>query len=317
VTLRNVAGYAVRDISDISNPVTRCTVKGAGSNFRFLSATRLSYIVTADDGNGALYSADLKTRATSLVRSWTNQGSLYWVYAWSPDGTTLSYLSSDGDQVGWHLLSTAGDVKLSGPISIPGRGVDPNSDDAMVGFSADGKYVALEHTFGAQGSPAPPFQIVRLSDHKLVYSRTDGTMATWGAVGASLYFRTTVGVEAWDPTHGVRVVVPQGLRWIRPWPSADGKLIAYEDTDNVGNHFPGYLRLADSQAFRVSQLPRAGAVFLSPTLMWYVEESVCSATVQCGLGGPPQSGRTYIKDLVTGNENVSIITAVFDTWPHA
>jgi hypothetical protein len=317
VTLRSTAGVAVRDISDLSKPVTRCVISGVMGNFlRFVNTTRISYIETANNGDGAMYVADLGTGATSLIRSWSNGGSLYWIYAWSPDGTTLSYLSSDGDQVAWHLRSSAGDVTLSRLGSVPGRGVDGNNDDAMVGFSADGKYVALENTFTTQTPAAPRFQIVRLSDHKLVYSRTDGTMATWAGTGASLYFRTTLGVLAWNPTSGARVVVPQGFRWIRPSPSADGKRIVYEDADGAGNHFAGYLRLADNQAFRLSQLPRTGSVFLTPTLMWYAGESVCSATVQCGLGGPPLTGRTYVRDLVTGTESASIITAVFDSWPH-
>jgi hypothetical protein len=316
VTLRSTAGIAVRDISDVSKPVSRCVISGVMGNFlRFVNATRISYIETADNGDGAMYVADLATGATSLIRSWSNGGSLYWIYAWSPDGTTLSYLSSDGDQVAWHLLSSAGDVTLSPLGSVPGRGVDPNSDDAMVGFSADGKYVALENTF-TTGSSGPRFQIVRLSDRKLVYSRTDGTMATWAGSGESLYFRTTSGILAWNPASGARVVIPQGPRWVHPWPSADGRRIVYEDADGAGNYVAAYLRLADNQAFRLSPRPRAGAVFLNPNLVWYEEESVCSATVQCGLGGPPLTGRTYILDLVTGTESASIITAVFDSWPH-
>ena len=183
VTLRNTSGIVVRDISNISNPVTRCIFKGAGTYFRFVNATHVSYLVASDNGTGALYLVDLRARTTSLVRAWTNEGSLYWVYAWSPDGNTLSYLSSNGDKVAWHVLSAAGDVILSNLGSVPGRGVSPNYDDAMVGFSADGKYVALEQTLTYTGTSAPagqtaPFQVVRLSDRKVVYSRMNGTMAT-------------------------------------------------------------------------------------------------------------------------------------------
>jgi hypothetical protein len=320
LTLRNTTGVVVRDITDVTHPVTRCILKGPGIYFRFVSATRVSYMVTADNGNGALYLVDLLTRTTSLVRVWTNEGSLYWVYAWSPDGNTLSYLSSNADQVAWHVLSAAGDVTLSRLGSVPGRGVDANNDDAMVGFSADGKYVALEQTFSNVGNgtgQAAPFQIIRLLDRKLVYSRPNGTMATWaGGSGASLYFRTSLGVEAWDAATGARVVVPQGLAWIHPWPSADGTRIVYTDADRAGNHFAGYLRLADQQAFRLSPLPRVGATFLNPDLVWYAGESVCAGAVQCGLGGPPLTGRTYIYDLVTKTENASIDTAIFDSWPH-
>jgi len=317
VTLRNTSGVIVRDISDLAHPVTRCTIKGGGIYFRFVDATHISYIVTADNGDGALYLMDMLTRTTSLVRAWANEGSLYWVYAWSADGTTLTYLSSNGDKVAWHLLSAAGDVTLSDLGSIPGRGVDANNDDAMVGFSADGKYVALEQTFttAASAPGQPPFQIVRVSDHKLVYSRTDGTMATWARTGATLYYRTKAGVQLWDPTTGTKTVVFQGFRWIHPWPSADGKRIAYVDLDGVGNHYPGYIQMSNGQPIRVSSRPRAGAAFLNSTLIWYAEESVCGS--QCGLGEPKLTGRTYLYDVVAKTESASIITALFDSWPHS
>lgn len=318
VTLRNTKGVIVRDLSNVSKPVSRCVISGAGANFfRFINVNQISYIVTSSDGAGALYLVDLPIQHTSLIRAWTNEGSLYWVYAWSPDGKMLSYLSSNADKVAWHLLSPAGDVKLSDLGSIPGRGVEPNNDDAMVGFSADGKYVALEQTFSSAAS-APgqaPFQIVRLSDHKLVYSRTDGTMAAWGTYGATFYFRSNLGAESWVPGKITAVVVPQGFRWIHPWPSADGKRIAYVDADGTGNHFPGYVQLSDGQAFRVSPRPRNGAVFLTSTLMWYAEEAVCSS--QCGLGEPKLTGRTYIYDVVAKTESASIITAISDSWPHS
>lgn len=315
VTLRNTAGVIVRDITDLAHPVTRCTIKGAGDPFfRFIDATHISYIT---NGGGALYMVDLLTRTTSLVRAWSNQGSAYWVYAWSPDGRALSYLSSNGDQVEWHLLSAAGDVTLSKLGSFPGRGGNPDSDDAMVGFSADGQYVGLEQTISYNGVEAPagqaaPFQVLRLSDHKLVYSRTNGTMATWAGSGARLYFRTASGVEEWDPSTGARVVAPS-LAWIHPWPSADGKLIVYTSANAKGNHGAAFLRLPDNTGGTYSD-NRTGSALLKPLLVWYAEEAACAT--RCGLGEPKLTGRTYIHDLAHQPEDLSIITAVFDSWPH-
>lgn len=317
VNLRGAADVVVRDISDLSQPVSVCLTRGGGATFfRFVSATRISYIVTNDQGTGALYLVNLLSRRTSLVRAWTNEGSLYWVYAWSPDGNTLSYLSSNADQIEWHVLSAAGDVMLSRLGSIPGRGVNADTDDAMVGFSADGQYVALEQTFSGPGTSAAPFQIVRLADHKLVFSRPNGSMATWAGAGARLYFRTIAGVEAWDPKSGAQLVVP-GLAWTHPWPSADGLRIVYTAADGTGNHHVGYLRLEDQPVAGIVTTfqPRSGAVFLNSTLVWYAEESSCAQT-QCGVGGPPLTGRTFLRDLVTGTERSSIDTAVFDSWPH-
>jgi hypothetical protein len=187
----------------------------------------------------------------------------------------------------------------------------------MTGFSADGRYVVLENTFTGSDSAAAPFQIVRLSDHKLVYSRRDGTMATWTGSGASLYFRTIWGVESWDPKAGAQNVVP-GLRWIHPWPSADGLRIVYTVAYGSGNHVLGYLRLTDQPVAGINIYSSnfgTAAVFLNSTLVWYAEEASCAKT-QCGLGGPPLTGLTFLDDLVVQSERPSVDIAVFDSWPH-
>src|SRR6266849_959707 len=331
VTLRNSTDIVVRDMSDISTPVTRCAFKTCsqycqtfGPLFtRFVTATEISYIVNNGSGSAAMYLADLQTRTTKLIRAWSDDdGSYYWVFAWSPDGNTLSYLSPTA----WRLWSAAGDLALSTLGTMPGYNFNVNSPDSeTVGFSADGQYVALDQSLASQTNTAPhpsKFEVVRLSDHKMVYSRADGIMATWAAKGARLYFRTSSGVEAWDPASGVQVVAP-GLAWINPWPSADGKRIAYSTADAKGNHFAAYLRLTDQPATQVqlSALPRAGAGFLTSTLVWYAGEQVCGPTVQCGynetnLDGPPPTGLTYIHDLATGTVSTSIIAAFIDSWPH-
>jgi hypothetical protein len=318
VTLPDRIGVSIRDISDLSNPISRCLIHGTGATYpRFKDSNHVSYIVENATGNGALYVADLLTQRTSLVRRWTDAAFMYWVYAWSPDGKTLSYLSSDSGGVAWHLLSAAGDVTLSRFGPIPGRGVDPESDDGMTGFSADGQYVAFENTFTGSDSAAAPFQIVRLSDHKLVYSRRDGTMATWTGSGASLYFRTIWGVESWDLKAGAQNVVP-GLRWIHPWPSADGLRIVYTVAYGSGNHVLGYLRLTDQPVAEINMYSSnfgTAAVFLNSTLVWYAEEASCAQT-QCGIGGPPLTGRTFLDDLVVQTQRPSVDIAVFDSWPH-
>ncbi|HCG00336.1 MAG TPA: hypothetical protein DEV93_07300 [Chloroflexi bacterium] len=312
VSLDNTVDVAVRDIAQISKAATLCIIYG-GSFFRFVNATHISYIVKGANGQGALYMFGLQTNATSLVSAWSEAGSLNGVYAWSPDGTILTYLSSDPGGVAWHLRSAAGDVVLSRLESISNRTIDPNNDDAMVGFSADGLYVALEETFGSQGSA--PFQVIRLADHQLVYSRTTGTMATWSGSGSRLFFRTISGVEEWDPTKGEQLDVP-GLSWIHPWPSADGLRIAYTTVNANGNHFPGVFGLDTPAGIQLSKLPRVGAAFLTSTIVWYAQESVCDAVTPCGPGGPMRTGQAYLNDLVAGTERPTIETAFFDSWPH-
>jgi WD40 repeat protein len=314
VSLGNTSGIAVRDIAEISNAATVCSADG-GTLFRFVDASHISYIVTGSNGQGALYLFDLQNNTTSLVRAWSAQAFINEVYAWSPDGKILTYLSSDPGGVTWHVRSAAGDVVLSRLGAILSRTVDPNNDDAMVGFSADGLYVSLEETFGSQGSA--PFQVIHLADHQLAYSRSNGTMATWSRSGARLFYRTTSGVEAWDPTNGAQLFVP-GLSWIHPWPSADGLRIAYTTVNASGNHFPGYIRLDDQPVagIQLSKLPRAGAVFLTSTIVWYAQESICGVTALCGPSGPKLTGLAYLNNLVIGTEKATIETAFFDSWPH-
>jgi hypothetical protein len=300
-------------VTDISHPLTRCTIYG-GNHFRFKDATHVSYIVYQTDSlgsPGAMYLADLLTSATSLVRSFGYGGYASWVYNWSPDGQGLSYLSSDTSGVKWHMRTSAGDRMLSDLGQVVPRGVNLDVDDAMVGFSADGQYVALEETF--TGSSNPPFQIVQAADGKLVYSRRDGTMAAWLGSGAKLYFRTTTGLLIWSPGGGVQTRATI-LQWVHPWASADGSRIVFTAVDPSGNHRISALNASDSSIGPLVQGPRVGAAFLTPTLVWAAEEKECSSN-PCGMGGPPLSGNTYIYDFATQSEAGSILTKFFDSWP--
>ena len=131
VNLRSVSGIIVRDITDIAHPQNRCKL-GGGSYFRFISATRLSYVVSAsgDQGApGALYIFDMTTGATSLVRAWSYGGFGSWAYAWSPDGSHLTYIDSDSHQdMKWHLSSASGDKLLADLGAVPARGANPAFD---------------------------------------------------------------------------------------------------------------------------------------------------------------------------------------------
>jgi dipeptidyl aminopeptidase/acylaminoacyl peptidase len=318
VTLQGVQGIVVRDVTDIVHPITRCGFSGA-SNFRFVSERRVSYIVTTGNAGspGALYLVDLATNTTSLVRAWSAGGYGSWVYAWSPDGQKLTYLSSDATGLKWHVLSAAGDKTLSNLGTVPARGVDADNDDVMVGFSADGQYVAVEETFTTQknaSSTTPPIQIVRLSDLKQVYSRSDGTMGTWAATGARFYFRTNAGVQVWETTGKVQTV-SAGLKWIRPWPSSDGTHIAFTSLNAQNNHVVGIIDTNIGTVATASAEPRTNPGFLTATLVWYAGEVLCTTTTPCGLGGPGLTGSTYLYDIA-GVESGSIDANFYDSWPH-
>jgi dipeptidyl aminopeptidase/acylaminoacyl peptidase len=319
VTLRGGSGIVVRDVTDVAQPVTRCSITG-GVYLRFVNGTHISYISEASSdlgAAGALYLVDLQTQITTLVRAWTYGGYISWVYAWSPDGKVLSYINSDQAGVAWHLLSASGDRTLSTLGPVPGRGVNLDVDDGMVGFSADGQYVALEETFtGKASGGADPFQVVRVSDGKLMYSRADGTMAVWAAGSTRLYFRTSAGVQSWDPTGQIGTVAA-GLKWIHPSASADGNHVAYTALDAQGNHKAAVIDVGPSGGSTIvlSTEPRVGAAFLTSELVWYAGETICTTATPCGLGGPPLTGVTYISDLA-GVETESKDHDFYDAWPH-
>lgn len=320
VQLKGVTGYVVRDITDILHPVTRCIFQG-GSYFRFVSETRLTYVVFSNGNlgsDGAMYLADLGAATTSLVRAWTNGGVGSWAYGWSPDGRYLTYLASQANSnLEWHMLSASGDRLLAKLGSIPSRGGTPD-DDVMVGFSADGQYVAVEQTYtqgkGTTGA-ATPVQINRVADGSLAYSSTDGTMGAWAGAGARFLFRTSAGVQSWSPTGGVIPVSP-GTIWIRPNASSDGSRMAFSVLNAQGNHVGEVLDLTSGAVHALSPNPRIGAAFLNASLVWYAGETICTTATPCGLGGPPLSGQTYIYDLGSDVETGSIDSAFFDAWPH-
>jgi hypothetical protein len=320
VALRGSTDIVVRDITNVSKPVTRCGFKTCAQfcesygpqSMRFVTRTAISYIVRSSEGVGGMYLADLATSKTVLIRKWGSSENYFWLYAWSPDGNSFTYFTSTE----WRIQTASGDVALS-PL---GKGLQFNFRGDVVsdsvGFSADGLYVSANqaNTSGAL------FQVVRLADLKVVYSSRNGSMATWAGTGAQLFFRVGPDLDVWDPINGARLVV-RGLAWTNPVPSADGKRIVYEVASAAGYHFPRLVRLTDQplKSITLSNLHRANTTLLTPTLVWYAAEAPCNDTpCRCddAVCEPWLTGRTYVHDLVTGVISSSIVTGVADSWPH-
>jgi hypothetical protein len=61
VTLGNSSAVAVRDISNLSKPVTRCLINwgGAPNLLQFRDSTHISYVVQGDGSSSAMYLVDL------------------------------------------------------------------------------------------------------------------------------------------------------------------------------------------------------------------------------------------------------------------
>src|SRR5438105_9267088 len=314
VNLSGIKGFVLRDVTDVQHPVTRCSYGDHGwIGLQFVAPTRISYISETNGPPGffeALYVVDLARNKTSLVHWWgpTDSGAVQ--YAWSPDGQLVTYLARTSTSVTWHLLSGASDKTLARLGDVPTRDWSSADDQEMVGFSADGQYVAVDGTFVAPRTT--PIRIVHVADGQPVYGG-DGTMAVWGASGARIYFRTSTGIQRWDRTGNV-VTVLASTRWIHPSTSSDGNYIAFSTLNPQLNDVVSILDTRRGSIAHTSSEPRARPSFLTPTVVWSEGELSCAGATVCDP--PTQNGKPYLYDITTGIESPSIEYSFFDSWPH-
>ena len=293
----------VRDIQDPANARNLCTFDSSALAPQFVNGTTVAYETSANQ----IVRADLATgNATVLASYGTGFGSGQ--YAFSPDGSALTYL--DGDV--WHLVTAAGNRVLSTLPAVPGRGVSPTQDDSMLAFSPDGRYIAYFQTFhtGGSGETAPD-QVRRAGDGGLVYSTSGATMAVWASVPSRLFFRDSTGaVKRWDATSGVSSMTTLG--WIRPKASPDGRWIAYTFSAPGGIDGVGFYSVQANSVSNTTPPGRSGVRFLTNDLVFYVGEKACST---CFGGEPTPTGVTYIYSIAGASEITSRLAAVNDAWP--
>lgn len=312
VNLRGSSQLLVRDITDISHPTTLST-PGSLQQPQFVSATDLSSIdhVDGQDGN-RLMRMPLAGSPKSLVAN------CIVVFAWSPDGTAAAYVADVTDYTTYsaselHLV-TDGQNRLvsSMPYLLGGCETQTcaDSSDVRLSYSPDGRFISLVQSFGG-----PNFRLWT-SDGKLLKSNEPHLsyrMSTWS--GTSLYFVDATGVVAWRDG-AVSSFLP-GVFWLRPKGSPAGGQIVYAARDRDGW---AHTYVVDTSTGKVRELNKARAepAFLSSRYIWYAGERACVATDQCDPSLPViASGKAYIYDLQDGTETESIITSVYDVWPHA
>ena len=317
--LAGTSDAVVRDITDLNNARTDCTIQNAGA-VKFVSATRVSYTAVNNTplSEGRLLVADLTNGASVQVAKFPAGSFGSGAYAFSADGANLTYIASDATSLAWHLLKAGGaDQVLATYPAVPGRGVDPDNDDFFLGFSPDGRFVALVQTFTrGTTSDTMPLEVRSVADGSVAFGVDDATMATWGGTGSTLVYRTRAGAAYKWPGQFPLQVSPN-LKWIRPHPSPDGRFVIYELRDGSGLGHVYTMDLGDNSTHQVAPDGRGSAAFLTSTLVWYQGERPCTAADQCFLGPPVMNtGVTYINDVGGGNESPSRITEVDDIWPH-
>jgi hypothetical protein len=244
-------------------------------------------------------------------------------FAWSPDGRALVFVH------GYPESTSATDISLwtKDPLwfkpmgSMPQLGTGgcesfagcniPNSLDVRLLYSPDGSRVSL-----VVNSFAASVFRVWAADGTLLKS-DDGrgwTMSVWS--GSGLYFRGSDGVSVLR-NGSISTFLP-GVAWIKPSASPGGGRIVYSARDSAGW---AHTYVVDTGTGKVRELNKArtGAVFLTSRFIWYQGERACLASENCGSSPAihPLSGKSYIYDLQDGTETESLITDVFDVWPHA
>jgi Tol biopolymer transport system component len=212
--------------------------------------------------------------------------------AWSPDGTRLTYeLVPEPGLVEWHLVFLSLDTTMARfdnrPSGSAGSGMQ------VVGFSADGQYVAESDNVGTQSTWRT--RIVRVADGSTAKELAGASEAVWGATGSRLYFQNDAGVQVWDAaTHQLGSILPN-YRWTGPRASADGKRIAFTMWTGGG---VGVLDLATGNVLELISSPQYDPRFLTSDLIW-----------------SRYKNERYIFDLATGKEFPSIDYVFFDAFP--
>jgi hypothetical protein len=305
------------------------------AHFRFISRTEIGYFTSSSMNNPDATAVIWRTSLTDLkpVAVATVQGRIMDL-AWTPDGSSVAFLqdtytpglgSGSANQL-WLKTGDAAPRALTPLIPLFGRG-GSISDQIVVRFSHDGKYLLMVDTYVDAPPPASPeqahFQVRAMPSGNLVWAPpialTTGaqgrfslvTMAAWSGTADRLYYRDDSGVHSWVPPATVATIAA-GLAWFSPAVSPDDRYVAY----TVSLAEKPYVEVRDLVSNSVRVLPgtRAAQLFLSSNTLL---EGAYEPTNQQGLGTLPY-GQTasVVLDLTTGVETpMPVFINPIDYWP--
>jgi Tol biopolymer transport system component len=314
--MQGAASPVVADVTDAKNPKTICTLSGGSWQPQLVTQTLIAWYasqgIPGSPGTSVVAALDLATGTSSVAATWQGGAFLDGLFAWSPDRGFLAYVTSDASSVNLHLLSGGGDRVVATMGPVPGRGVNPNEDDAYLAFSPDGAYFAFVQTFTGTGDQ---LQVRRTTDGSVAYSLPTGTMASWGSTGSRLYFRQIGSgmVMVWDSAAGVSQAFGQSASWIRPRADAGDDNLAFTVRDSAGTPRV-WLYGHGGRSGGQLQPVRSSPAWLNPTTIYYAEEAPCAPN--CGIGPSWQpDGKTYTFDVAQQTETPSKISQVYGAWP--
>ena len=303
VTLRGSTAYVVRDITDISHPRTVSNL-GPIPTPRFVSASEISYRQEDTLLRAPLTGSPKTVAATSAISMVE--------FAWSPDAKTVAYLANvDESRMELHIVSDGADrmaATMPGLPSVWGCESQQCADsvDLREAYSPDGRFISWAQSLTGV------FRMWTTDGTDTTPSGISPSMTVWS--GGGLYFQSAQGVKIYHNQKALLFL--SGVTWIRPKASPGGGQIVYETRDETGM---AHVFVVDTATANVHKLGdgRAEPRYLTSRFIWYRGERACTAADQCQTGTFVDSGKTYIYDLQDGTESESIITGLYDVWPHA
>jgi hypothetical protein len=322
-------------LHDPVNPGLICTL--GGGTFRIISPTDIGYVTSSSsndplNGTSTIGRVSLTDLHHPVVVAKV-QGDVLDV-AWSPDGSSVAYLlyasapgmgSGSANQL-WLKTGDAEPRALTPLIPLFGRG-GSISDETIVRFSHDGKYLLMVDTFVNGLTPASldmaHFQIRDVTSGNLVWAPPDAlvpgdkfgssfhTMAVWSRTTNTLYYRDAAGVHSWDPPASVTTIAA-GLAWFSPSLSPDDRYVAYTVNLDIEPH----VQVRDLVTHAVRDIPgiRAAQFFASSSMLMV---GVYEPSIQQGPGSLPYMQTSSAEfDLNTGVETpLYFAFNLIDTWP--
>lgn len=314
LVMQGTPGTVLADVTDATHPHTICTITGS-SVPQLVTQRMISWSATQTPGQAGpsmLLTMDLFAGSgPTSIASWNGGLFMDGTFAWSPDESSIAYVTSDTTAVNLHLLSGGGDRVVATLGAVPGRGVSLTDDDAFLGFSADGSYFALVQTFSGSGAH---LQVRKTKDGTLAYSQADGTMATWSQTGSDLYFRepAKTTIKQWDPTTGVTQLFSLQQAWIRPSTDPGDDSVVYTVLDAGGLPHVWIYGHGGRSGGQLGSI-RTSPFFLNATQLFLAEAIACT---NCGPGQSFQTdGKTFVYNLGTQTETASNIESALGVWP--
>jgi hypothetical protein len=306
----------VQSFADPAHPTTlqKLTLPNA-ADVKFISRTEIGYAIndapdSPSTGVTEIWRMSLTDSRAVSVTKFKGQAI---DFAWSPDGSNLSYLvrsetPSEAERL-WLKVGATAPLALTPLIPLYGREYI-STDEMLVRFSHDGKFLVMVDTVVTPRY----FQVWSVPGAKVVWSppepSTGGplTMAVWANFSNRIYYQSS-GVRTWDAVTKVVKVVVAGLNWSSPSVSPDDRLIAYSASGGDGKpHLE--VRNLESGSVRILPGVRGLPILLSDNLMI---EGHYLPNVNGAPGPAYYLDRFYSLNLVT-NVETALVRPPIDVW---